>query len=381
VAAPSREHRLLLACGRWLLAPDPSASADAGVLEGVDAGRLAELAEGHGMLPLVSRYLGSLGAAGEPLRRGLRAGVLEGSHTALALTAELVAVVRRLEELGIRVAAYKGPALAIQAFGDLSLRRFSDLDLVVEPASLDRAAAALGALGFAGERYESAAQRDVVRRDGHHLVLMRGPVAVELHWRFSKRVFGFGEELTGVWERRETLSVGGTAVPVLAPEDHMLALAIHASKGVWQALEWTLAIAMLARSLPAEAWDGVAARAEAWGCARALQVSLLLSEVLFATPSPAGAWARLPPDAAMRSLACGIAARTLAGTRSPASYLRTQVALRGGGFRKLAFLLRSLFVPSPSDWAGARGTRGGLVLARMARPFRLFRKYGWGRPV
>jgi hypothetical protein len=175
--------------------------------------------------------------------------------------------------------------------------------------------------------------------------------------------------------------VRAASVPVLAPGDHLLGLAIHASRGLWSVLEWTLSIAVLARSLPAEAWPEVAARAEAWGCARSLQVSLLLSEELFATPAPAALWARLPPDEGARALARAIAAHTLAGTRSPAWYLRTQVALRRGSLSKLSFLLRSLFVATPTDLAGAGSTRGGLVLARIARPLRLLRKYSRRRSL
>jgi hypothetical protein len=303
------------------------------------------------------------------------------SRSALALTAELLVILRRLEEHGIRVLAYKGPALAIQAFGSPSLRRYGDLDLVVEPGEIDAAAKALEGLGFVEQPFESREHRDAVLRDGHHLPLFRGKMVVELHWRFSKRIFGFDERVVGLWDRRESVAIAGTEVPVLAPGDHMLALAIHASKGLWMVFEWTLAIAMLARALPDDAWDGVARRAEAWGCARALQVSLLLSEELFATPAPAALWALLPPDRGTRSLARGIAARALAGETSPTSYLRTQVALRGGAFRKLAFLLRSIFVATPTDWAGARGTRTGLVLARIARPFRLLRKYLGQKPA
>src|SRR5206468_3018465 len=120
------------------------------------------------------------------------------------------------------------------------------------------------------------------------------------------------------------LPLRAASLPVLAPGDHMLGLAIHASRGLWSVLEWTLAIAVLARAVPAEGWAEVARRAEEWRCARALQVSLLLSEELFATPAPAALWACLPADASTRALARGIAARTLQGTRSPAWYLRTQ---------------------------------------------------------
>jgi hypothetical protein len=374
VAAPSREHRLLLACARSVLAP--GGAPDAELLAGVDAERLSALAVRHGMLPLIARFLGSFGAASSPLFGAIRAQVLEGSRSAMALTAELLAVVRRLEERGIPVMAYKGPALAIQAFGDPTLRRFGDLDLVVEPGALDGAVAALEGLGFTGEPFGSAEQRAAVLRDGHHLALSRGTVIVELHWRFGKRIFGYTEAVDAAWERRQTLPVAGIPVPVLGPDDHLLALSIHASKDIWPTLEGILSIAMLARALPADAWNEVAPRARAWGCARALQVSLLLSEELFAAPAPAALWAALPPDRATRALGRRMAAQTLAGTSSPASYFQLQVALRQGISAKLAFLLRSMFVASPEDYAEAGGTRRALTLARIARPFRLLRKYG-----
>ncbi|HEV7588067.1 MAG TPA: nucleotidyltransferase family protein [Longimicrobium sp.] len=369
VAVPSREHRLLLACARSVLAPP--GPPDPELLVGVDAERLHALAVRHALLPLLARFVGSFGAAGAAVLAPLRPRVLAGARSAMALTAELLAILHRLEARGVPVLAYKGPALAIQAFGDPALRRFGDLDLVVEPAALDAAVAALAELGFAGEPFGSPEARAAALRDGHHLALVRGPVVVELHWRFGKRVFGYAEELDGVWERRQALVAAGAAIPVLAPGDHLLALSIHASKDVWPTLEGILAIAMLARALPPEGWDAASARAQAWGCARALQVSLLLSEALFAIPAPPALWARLPPDRGARALAGRLAGLTLAGTRSPTSYLRAQVALRRGAGAKLAFLLRSLFVASPEDYAAS-----GRGLAAVTRPVRLLRRYG-----
>jgi hypothetical protein len=373
VIPPSPEHALLLACARSVLAPGTAAHAD--LLQGVDAERLHALAVRHGMLPLVGRYLAAFGAAGAPLFAAIRTRLLEGSRGAMALTAELLTLLRRLEERGIRVMAYKGPALAIQAFGDPALRRFGDLDLVVEPAALPAAVAALEELGIVGSPLGSAEQRAAVLRSGHHLPLARGSLIVELHWRFGKRVFGYAETLEGVWERRQTLSLAGVPVPVLAPADHLLALSIHASKDVWPALEGILAIAVLARALPAAEWETVAARARSWGCVRALQVSLLLSEALFAVPAPPALWTALPADGGARRLARRLARHTLAGDSSPAAYFRAQVALRRGPAAKLGFLLRALFAASPVDYAEVGGTRGELTFARITRPFRLLRKY------
>lgn len=372
-AAALPEHRVLLACGRALLAGERGG--DPALLAGVDPGRLHALAGPHGLVPLLNRWLAGFRPAGTELRAALRGEVLSGSQSALRLAAELAGLMRGLEAAGVPVLAYKGPALALQVYGDASLRRFADLDLVVAPAALERAIGALRGLGLAEEPFASPAQRAALIRDGHHLSLHGRSAVVELHWRFGKRAFGFREALDGVWERRETLTLAGAAVPVLGRGDHLLALAIHASKGVWSSLEWTLSLAVLARDLPEGEWAAVAARARAWGCVRALQVGLLVSEELFSTPAPASAWAHLPPPPAARRLARGVAARVLAGSTSPSAYFGTQLALRPGVIPKLRFVLRSLFVATPDDWA-VEGARRRPGLARLVRPLRLLRKYG-----
>jgi hypothetical protein len=368
---PSPEHRLLLACARHTLAPGPSA--DASLLRAVDAGRLLALARRHGMLPLLARWLRAAGAEGAGLAAALRPAAVEGARGALALTAALIEVSARLQAEGIPVAAYKGPALAVQTYGDPALRSYGDLDLVVPPG-LEPSVRVLRGMGFAPQGFASARERAAVLRDGHHLELARGTVIVELHWRFSKRTFGFREDLADACRRRGTVTVAGAAVPVLAPQDHLLGLAIHASKEAWSALEGTLSIALLAGALPDRAWPDVADRARAWGCVRALQVSLLLAEELLAAPFPAQLAALLPPGAATRALARRIAARTLSAARTPADYFAIQLALRAGPVAKTRFLLRSAFVATPDDWAAARGRRGGLALG-LGRPFRLFGRY------
>ena len=373
-AAPLPEHRVLLACGRALLAGERGG--DSALLADVDPERLRALAGPHGLVPLLNRWLAGFRPAGTELREALRGEVLAGSQSALRLTAELAGLMRGLEAAGVPVLAYKGPALALQAYGDPSLRRFADLDLVVAPAALERTVEALRRLGLAEEPFASPAQRAALIRDGHHLALHGRSAVVELHWRFGKRVFDFREALDGVWERRETVILAGAAVPVLGRGDHLLALAIHASKGVWSTLEWTLSLAVLARDLPEGEWAGVAARARAWGCARALQVGLLVAEELFSTPAPAAAWAHLAPGTAARRLARRVAARALAGATSPSAYFGTQLALRPGVIPKLRFVLRSLFVATPDDWAAAEGARRRPGLARLVRPLRLLRKYG-----
>ena len=53
-----------------------------------------------------------------------------------------------LDEAAIPVISFKGPALALTAYGDLTLREFHDLDLLVHPADVPRARDVLLRTGY-----------------------------------------------------------------------------------------------------------------------------------------------------------------------------------------------------------------------------------------
>ncbi len=60
----------------------------------------------------------------------------------MMMTAELKAVMGWLEAGDVPAIAYKGPTLAAWAYGDIALREFCDLDILVRPS--DKNASDLG---------------------------------------------------------------------------------------------------------------------------------------------------------------------------------------------------------------------------------------------
>jgi hypothetical protein len=52
---------------------------------------------------------------------------------------QLLQTLELLRESGIQTVPFKGPALAVQAYGDLSLRQYDDLDLLIHEADVPRA--------------------------------------------------------------------------------------------------------------------------------------------------------------------------------------------------------------------------------------------------
>jgi len=81
----------------------------------------------------------------------------------------------------------KGPVLALSAYGDLSYRGFSDLDILIQEHDIARAVATLAELGFRCKCHNAWLKPYL--SFGHELdfICDNGDVFVDLQWRLSKR--------------------------------------------------------------------------------------------------------------------------------------------------------------------------------------------------
>src|SRR6476660_10386954 len=128
-SATHPELRLLFACAR--LAPDPAQVRELAA-SAIDWNKLADAAEFHGLTPLLLR---NLRTAGVPLSEEI-ARVMEQRNAAtvrqnLFLTSELLRVHGVLKHSGVEAVPLKGAVLASSIYGDLALRPFSDIDLLL----------------------------------------------------------------------------------------------------------------------------------------------------------------------------------------------------------------------------------------------------------
>ena len=155
MAAPSstpisQEMEMLLCCARTTLSPELAAQIRKLGDEPLDWDRVLSQASQHSLAPLLERSLRTAAperlpdARFERLRKETRANALH----ALALGSELARVVQRLDERGIAVLSYKGPVLAIQAYHDVALRQFDDLDIVLRQRDMREAHETLLGLGY-----------------------------------------------------------------------------------------------------------------------------------------------------------------------------------------------------------------------------------------
>ncbi len=213
-----------------------------------DPASLVAAADYHGVLPLFARALSMACISCE----GAQVRAREVAFHNLSLTAELVKLTGSLQELGIQCLAYKGPVLAQQLYGDVTLRQYRDLDILTAAADVVRARDALRELGYQDtEESSSIPFTRYVDSEWFCQWQMRGTRSgtfIELHWSF------FPGQASLKFPAREAIDAGvdidiaGERLKALDLHDLALVLSAHGAKHSWYRLGWLADLALVLRN-------------------------------------------------------------------------------------------------------------------------------------
>jgi hypothetical protein len=171
------------------------------------------------------------------------------------LTRTLVELLELLASHGILAMPIKGPALAISAYGDLALREFGDLDIVVRPEEFDSALALLAGVGYRHRLQLSGAGERALRSSDHHLALVHeeSGFTVELHWSLDNGRPGRFLDGDWVWANARSVQLLGRELPALSWSALLVYLCVHGAKHGFERLGWIRDIAgVLAVAPPGE---------------------------------------------------------------------------------------------------------------------------------
>lgn len=160
----------------------------------------------------------------------------------LALSGEMEKVSRVFLENEIRTIFLKGPVIAYDLYGDISLRTSSDLDFLIPLPDLNRAEDLLIKLGYVKDDYIEKVLNDWKWR--HHHITFFHPqrkIKLEVHWRLNP---GPAQEpaFNELWERKRISSLTGSPVYFLGIEDLFLYLVTHGARHGWSRLRWLVDI-------------------------------------------------------------------------------------------------------------------------------------------
>jgi hypothetical protein len=307
------------------------------------------------------------------------------ARQSLLLTSELLKVLAVIEGEGIPVMPYKGPLLAARAYGDLALRDFIDLDILVHRSDFARAKVVLIAQGYAPLINFTAKQEfnHLHHEKDYPFIRRDGRIRLELHWQFTPGYFSLPLDYNLLWSRLERFPIAGRAVRSLPIEDLLVILCVHGTKHRWNRLSWICDLAELIRSNPLISWDRILAQTTMLGSGRMLATGLLLASDLLGAELPKRVRTHISHDVVALSVARQIRCRL---------FDANSVALEsdGGAFllrmrerwvdrvRHFLRLAQRRSIPTADDWALVPLPRFLGFVYYILRPIRLYRDHGIG---
>jgi len=300
--ARERTWLLLVACARHaagLTDADEVLGVAATIDDWADVQRRASA---HGLVPWLARALSPGDGAEHEAHASIVAAANASAACALGRVGRLVELVGSLADIGVTALPYKGPVLSLQLYGDLALRQSVDLDLVVPWDAYDAARAALVRRGLPPRWGHSARQEHTLFAWLGHAPFGRGDEFVELHWRFADKRFPFALRLEDVLRRAQQVRVAGRILPLMAADDLLAALSMHAARHLFERLEWVSGVTRLLVAAPMNP-ASLMAHAERLCARRTLAVSVHVAARLLDFPLD-DAWRRaLADDPAAQPLA------------------------------------------------------------------------------
>lgn len=367
---PSPEFRLVCAACQW-----PRERRDAAVraaaVPGLDWERVAAIARRQRVWGLVADALRSVETPlPERIARVLQERGARIARQNLAAAAETARLGAMLDAAAIDWVTFKGLALAIQAYGTLSIKMANDIDILVPVAETARACAQLRDAGYLrfspGPEVSDdqvAAWMQVSKESG-----WRHPgtgLIVELHGRLMANPALLPEAAIGAPRKRIAIAPG-IEVPTMGDALLYPYLFAHGAHHGWFRLKWLADVAALITHEGPEGAERRYREARALGVGRCAAQGLLLMHTLLGLPLDAAFVAALRADPVHRRLvavAMGAMAGRFEAEEHASPYARTMLPVlfaslllrRGLGYkwRELASL-----AANPVDRATGRLPRG-----------------------
>ncbi|MFE4036191.1 nucleotidyltransferase family protein [Priestia sp. YIM B13489] len=165
----------------------------------------------------------------------------------LQLTGEMEQVDKLCTEKHITLLFLKGPTIAYDLFGDISLRMSKDLDILVLEKDLEKTEKILLSMGY--EKREIPMVLNEIKWRHYHITYYhtQKKIQIEIHWRLHPRSME-GGNFKELWSRKRESSLTKHPISFMGKEDLLLYLISHGSRHGWFRLRWLKDIDQMVRS-------------------------------------------------------------------------------------------------------------------------------------
>lgn len=278
------ELELLICCSRIQIDKKIAGSINHLVQQEIDWGYLVRVSLRYRFLPLLYKSLKKTCPEKIPpeIFKKLQNFYLNITIENLFFAGKLFKILKLFDEHDIIAVPFKGPVLAESAYGDIALRQFTDLDILVSPDDALKAGNILMAESYQPEfPLEEDQFLKYINDNNEFAFKMEGKkLKVDLHWRLTQYL-SFPLDLHAMQSCLEPANLVGKKLTVIRREEMLIFLCIHGSAHNWEGIAMISCVAECVRSDPDLDWRRIRSIAERLHCRRMLYLGLFLANDLF----------------------------------------------------------------------------------------------------
>lgn len=260
-------------------------------------------AQTQGVLLLVYHHLRQ--TAWSALPNPAQAQLTQAAHQQLRKNFRVVATLRQLlpwfAQAHIPVLPFKGPILAQSLYGNVTIRRMRDLDLLVHPHDAWRVHELLWRRGYrCCDRLSPAQLRQRIRANSENALMHPETGSqIDLHWGLVPRYYACQLSPVELFAQAQAFELQGVRCLTLPPTVQMLMLCLNGLKEGWFELQRLCDLAAGLRCYPELDWPAALALARRKDGDRALLLSLALTQRILRVPLPPTITAAMTRDRAL----------------------------------------------------------------------------------
>ena len=356
---------------------------------------LIETARIHAVLPLFYWSLNKICSSSIPanLQQQLQSYQYAVTQRNLILTSKLIKLLELFEANNIPVIPFKGPVLAILAYGDISRRDFGDLDILVSKQDFLKTKKMLSERGY--QPYSNSSEKEATylnsikdwQQEAYlsshwelHMVDERDGVTIDIHHGMLPKQFSFLFDTEWLWKNAQLKPFAHKMILTLSPEDLILILCSQGAKDCWRQLNRICDIAELIRTSGEIDWELVCDRASQLRMTRILLLGLLLVQDLLEVELPKTILQKIQAKPLLRSLASQIYTQLFSQTESSLQNWKVEssffhLKMIEYPWDKVRYCFEHLLVPTIADRVFVPLPQFLSFLYYLLRPIRLLRNY------
>ena len=215
---------------------------------------------------------------------------------------ELLRIVAILKQNNIKIVPYKGPLLALIAYGETTLRSFDDLDILVTDEDYFKVRTILQQHGYVTPPNIALSDKDEDRFryyfGEYPMVREKNGICLDIH----RRPLGNGDltlfgDLPQLWNRLITITIAGKEIQTFSHSDLLIYLCLNGFKDGWEILRSVCDVAgILQRQAEHLEWDYILSETRHLKIDRILGFGLLLAHQLLEAPLPNEVLAHIKTD-------------------------------------------------------------------------------------